>query len=99
MLWFVSSKHAVVCIQQTIAWFDTNFAPWAGLSRLWGRCGELSARSVRRPRRPQVLVWDLETLALERALPQPAGTDVRYLVGGDGELWAGVGEEVVVWGR
>lgn len=47
----------------------------------------------------QVRVWDLATLALERTLPQPGGADVRYLLGCPGEVWAGVGEEVVVWGR
>ena len=47
----------------------------------------------------QVRVWELSTLALERVLPQPSGADVRYLAGSGGEVWAGVGEEVVVWGR
>jgi WD40 repeat protein len=45
----------------------------------------------------EVLVLDLETLDCERALAQPAGVGSLAALGG--EVWAGVGQEVVVWGR
>ena len=47
----------------------------------------------------EVRVWDLATLRCERALRQPVGDDVSGFVVAEGELWAGVGEAVVVWGR
>jgi hypothetical protein len=47
----------------------------------------------------EVRVWGLATLSLERALRQPDGADVRALLAADGELWAGVGRDVVAWGR
>jgi WD40 repeat protein len=46
-----------------------------------------------------VRVWGAESLALERTLPQPPGAEVRALLAGEGAVWAGVGSEVVVWGR
>ncbi len=47
----------------------------------------------------EVRVWDLATLRCERALRQPVGDDVSGFVVAEGELWAGVGEALVVWGR
>ena len=47
----------------------------------------------------EVRVWGLEELELQHTLPQPAGSDVRALLAVDGEVWGGVGTEVVVWGR
>jgi hypothetical protein len=47
----------------------------------------------------EVRVWGLEELELQQTLPQPAGSDVRALLAVDGEVWGGVGREVVVWGR
>ncbi len=44
-------------------------------------------------------MWDLETLAAEQALEQPGGDEVRALLAVEGEVWAGVGRDVVVWGR
>lgn len=41
----------------------------------------------------------LAELELQHTLPQPAGSDVRALLALDGEVWGGVGTEVVVWGR
>jgi hypothetical protein len=46
----------------------------------------------------EVRVWGLAGLGLERALRQPAGQDVRALLAADGEVWAGVGRDVVAWG-
>jgi hypothetical protein len=86
---------------------------WAGLRTVeaWGRgtgllprclavsgsklvCGSISSGS-----QPEVRVWGLEELDLQQTLRQPAGSHVRALVAVDGEVWGGVGEEVVVWGR
>ncbi len=47
----------------------------------------------------EVRVWGLEELDLQQTLVQPVGSNVRALVAVDGELWGGVGKEVVVWGR
>ncbi len=47
----------------------------------------------------EVRVWDLETLAPRRALPQPVGHEVSRLASDSGEVWAAIGREVVVWGR
>jgi hypothetical protein len=47
----------------------------------------------------EVRVWDLESLRLERTLPQAAGADVRALTATDGGMWAGVGRDVAVWRR
>ncbi len=44
-------------------------------------------------------VWDLESLARERTLRQPAGDAVQALAVVGAQVWAGVGNKVVVWGR
>ncbi len=46
-----------------------------------------------------VRVWDLGTLECEHTLPQPEGSMVWCLSAGQGQVWGGVGGEVVVWGR
>ncbi len=46
-----------------------------------------------------VLVLDLRTLAVERALGQPAGATPLCFAAARGAVWGGVGDEVVVWGR
>jgi hypothetical protein len=46
----------------------------------------------------QVLVWDLEGLAEEHALPQGRGSGVRSLACGGGGVVAAVGTDAVVWG-
>ncbi len=46
----------------------------------------------------QVRVWDLETLKCKHALKQPGG-GIRALVTMHGDVWGGVGAELVVWGR
>jgi WD40 repeat protein len=48
---------------------------------------------------PEVRVWNLETLELQYTLPQPAGANVGALLAVAGGVWAGVGNDVVVWGR
>jgi WD40 repeat protein len=45
----------------------------------------------------EVYVWDLTTLECKRTLHQPA--EVHCLVSVGWEVWCGVGQEVVVWGR
>ncbi len=47
----------------------------------------------------QVRVWDLATLSCERAVRQPACDYVGALLALEGEVWAGVGRALVVWGR
>ena len=47
----------------------------------------------------EVRVWDLETLECEHTLPQPGGSEVWCLAAVRGQVWGGVGDEVVVWGR
>ncbi len=47
----------------------------------------------------EVRVWDLETLECEHTLLQPGGSAVWCLAAGSGMVWAGVGDEAVVWGR
>ena len=46
-----------------------------------------------------VRVWSLEALDLQHTLRQPARAYVNALAAVDGEVWGGVGREVVVWGR
>ncbi len=46
-----------------------------------------------------VRVWGLEELDLQQTLAQRAGLDVGALMAVDGEVWGGVGKDVVVWGR
>ena len=88
---------------------------WAGLRTVeawgqgtgqWPRCLAVSgsklvsgsAGLVSQSQR-EVRVWGLEELELQQTLPQPAGSDVKALLAVDGEVWGGVGTEVVVWGR
>ncbi len=47
----------------------------------------------------EVQVWGLETLELQHTLPLPTGEDVGALLATKGRVWAGVGNDVVVWGR
>ena len=47
----------------------------------------------------EVRVWGLATLDQQHTLLQPAGVDVRALLAVEGGVWAGVGKDVVVWGR
>jgi WD40 repeat protein len=49
--------------------------------------------------RGEVRVWSLGSLDLLRSLPQPFGADVRALLAVERGVWAGVGRDVVVWGR
>ena len=44
-------------------------------------------------------VWDVDSLTCEHTVRQPAGADVWCLAAAGGEVWGGVGAEVVVWGR
>jgi hypothetical protein len=45
-----------------------------------------------------VRVWSVEPLEARRAAaPQPAGHRVQALLARGGEVWAGVGAEVVAW--
>jgi hypothetical protein len=43
-------------------------------------------------------VLGMEELGLHQTLPQHAGSHVLALVPVDGEVWACVGKDVVVWG-
>ena len=47
----------------------------------------------------EMRVWDLETLQPLHALRQPAGQRVASLARDGGEVWAAVGQQLVVWGR
>jgi hypothetical protein len=47
----------------------------------------------------EVRVWDVDTLDRQHTLPQPPGADVWALLAVEGAVWAGVGRDVVVWGR
>ena len=47
----------------------------------------------------EVRVWDLEKMGCEHTVRQAAGPAVRCLAVAVGEVWGGVGSEVVVWGR
>jgi hypothetical protein len=40
-----------------------------------------------------------DSRGVELALQQPAGSNVYALVAVRGEVWAGIGRSVVVWGR
>lgn len=44
-------------------------------------------------------MWDLVSLVCRHTLPQPPGSDVWWLQPSHGEVWAGVGGQVVVWGH
>jgi hypothetical protein len=59
------------------------------------RCWDAQQYEVRQY---EVRVWDVGTLECEHTLLQPAGAEVWYLAAGCGEVWGGVGKEVVVWG-
>ena len=47
----------------------------------------------------EVRVWDVDSLTCEHTVRQPAGAGVSCLAAAGGEVWGGVGAEVVVWGR
>ena len=47
----------------------------------------------------EVRVWDLDSLACEHTVRQPAGGGVWCLTAQGGEVWGGSGAAVVVWGR
>ena len=61
-----------------------------------------SSRSIfdEEGRQSQVRVWGLADLDLRQTLPLPANYEyVGALVAVDGEVWACIGSDVVVWGR
>ena len=58
-----------------------------------------SDRAIFSDSQREVRVWGLEELDLQQTLPQPAGSNVEALVAVDGEVWGGVGNFVVKWGR
>jgi hypothetical protein len=64
-------------------------------------CGLVSMEAIDPDDDPEteVLVFDLKTLDLQHTLQQPDKADVEALVAVDGEVWASVGTDVVVWGR
>jgi hypothetical protein len=47
----------------------------------------------------EVLVLDRQTFAVEHSFAQPAGATPLCLAAARGQVWGGVGDEVVVWGR
>ena len=47
----------------------------------------------------EVRVWDVDSLTCEHTVRQPAGAGMWCLAAAGGEVWGGVGKEVVVWGR
>ena len=47
----------------------------------------------------EVRVWDMDSLTCEHTVRQPGAADVYCLAAAGGEVWGGVGAEVVVWGR
>ena len=47
----------------------------------------------------EVVVWDLDTWAVEQMLKQPAGQYLYSLIAEGGERWSAAGKELVVWGR
>ncbi len=66
----------------------------SGSKLVSGSCGTWASGSP-----AEVRLWGLEELDLQQTLAQPTGPDVGALVAVDGEVWRGVGGEVVVWGR
>ena len=80
----------------------------AAASRMYPRClaasgpklisGSAAGGGPDEGRRHEVRVWDADTLACEHTLRQPAGARVFCLAGTGGEVWGGVGSDVVVWG-
>ena len=75
----------------------------------WPRCLAISGSKLisgswvrRDDTQCEVRVWDVDSLACEHTVRQPAGagvTNVWCLLAAGGEVWGGVGAEVVVWGR
>jgi hypothetical protein len=51
--------------------------------------------------RTQLRVWDLASLKREHTLLQPACRQFKFgcLAAGRGQVWAGMGQDVVVWGH
>jgi WD40 repeat protein len=47
--------------------------------------------------RGELQVWDLQSLDHQHTLPQPAGTGVFALLAVEGGVWAGVGNDLVIW--
>ena len=94
--WAVGTWEAVASVEA----YD------ARASRQYPRClaasgARLVSGSVghRSDTRYEVRVWDLDSLRCERTVLQPAGARVQCLAAAGGEVWGGLGSEVVVWGR
>jgi hypothetical protein len=47
----------------------------------------------------EMLVWDGATLQQEHKLKTPGNQAVRYLAVDQGQVWASVGRQILVWGR
>ena len=62
-------------------------------------CGSAEGDDAEEDQQYEVRVWDLGTLECEHTLPQPGGSEVWCVAAGRGQVWGGVGREVVVWGR
>ena len=79
---------------------DAGQAPWclavSGSMLICGTCLKYDDDDAQQY---EVQVWDLGTLELKHTLQQPAGARVWCLAAVGGEVWGGVGDQVVVWGR
>ena len=94
--WSVGTWAAVACVEA----YDVETA------RQWPVCLAASGSALisgsgrkRSGLERELRVWDVDSLTCEHTVRQPAGADVRCLAAVGGEVWGGVGEEVVVWGR
>ena len=47
----------------------------------------------------EVHAWGLDNLDLQHKLHLPSDVDVQVVLAEEGVVWAGVGMDVVVWGR
>ena len=84
------------CVQ-TVEAYPAGSGQW--IASLAVCCSALVGGSMGGSAERGVRVWNLETLRPLHTLRQPAGDDVRSLVGDGREVWGAVGDQVVVWGR
>jgi hypothetical protein len=68
-----------------------------GIGKVWSLA--VSGSKLVGGAKGNVVVWDLDSLEWEHTIEQTDSAVVRFLGRKAGEVWAGVGPEVVVWGR
>jgi hypothetical protein len=97
----VWSMATWACVQ-TVQAYAAESAQFIGSLAVSGSTlvgGSWSTRPLSKTEAYEARVWDLEILEPLHTLRQPAGRAFLELASDGGEVWAGVRNEVVVWGR